>query len=274
MTEDSRTSPLLMTMSVPRPSPSPPPRVSLSDRLQRLARTSAPAPGRPNAPNAPDMRAAAHAARASAAAAVRPPQAAALPEPVLRWLDGGKSTLRYEPEASGSSARSAPPSDLSALDEALRDDLVRPERTSPHRPRPPEHFRPSRAMTRAPSLLDSLARSALPTASLSQPDLPSRPIGGGSVPPSPPRFFPRQPYRCGSSVDTLRSLQSRSLHASAVPQLEGSPPSNRWWLPSFSKSNVDPLLDEEDRKSEPGEEQDHIRRKCMLCSLYIHRPQI
>ncbi|KAG5647563.1 hypothetical protein DXG03_008916 [Asterophora parasitica] len=135
-------------------------------------------------------------------------------QPVLRWL-------------AGLSAPTTPPS-LALLAEALQDSLPPPPSLPmsppPSLPEPPPLARPpparlpdsfhaSRTLTRAPAFLDSLARSTLPTASL-----------------SPPLRVARSPSlthstSTRSSLDTLRSLSSRSSSSAApIPA-----PSTAWW---------------------------------------------
>jgi hypothetical protein len=248
-----------------------PPRSLLSDRLKRLvSRPPSPRADSLGEPGSTDTDMSARAARTAAAAAVRTTPSAAdphqnLPSPVLRWL-AGDTTAAFRTALSGGTVGQSPSTvDLSDLDEALGDDLPRP---SPRRPRAaPEHFRGSRAMARPPQLLDSLARSTLPTASLSQPDLPGTSFAVGSAPSSPP-FFAHHPNRRASSADTLRSFQARNLHTSSPTQVQGSPPNNRWWFPSFTK-NADPLLDEDDKKSTSSEEEEHIRRKCTFTYIFL-----
>jgi hypothetical protein len=258
-------------------------RSSLADRLQRLvSRPSSPGsvPASDNAPkDDADMRAVRTAMAKTQRQSRASPDSFAdsvrqqLPEPVLRWLGVSPSQT---PGAGPS--RSPPPSNLAVLDEALHEDLIHHEQhPSHHHPHPPEHFHASRAaLARPPPLLDSLARTTLPTASLSQPDdIPTSPFSSASSVSTSPTtsFFSRRPTRRASSVDTLRTLQARSLHTSPPSSIQESTPAARWWFPSFSKRDVDPLLSEEDRQSESPDEAEHLRRKCTrFPNLSSHLP--
>ncbi|KAJ7071205.1 Alpha/Beta hydrolase protein [Mycena amicta] len=160
-------------------------------------------------------------------------------QPVLRWLGSWSPYRSTSPELE-------PSPGLASLKEALTEPIVFPP--SAHLP---ESFTASRALHRPPPFLDNLARSTLPTASLSPPaaraSVAENPFHDISSLHSPP---------AGSSVATLRSVsqrdhrRSRSLHTTAG--IEPTPPAEsaiaRWWFfQSENKENVDTLLGEEDR---------------------------
>ncbi|KAF5385141.1 hypothetical protein D9615_001364 [Tricholomella constricta] len=154
--------------------------------------------------------------------------------PVLRWLAGlsSPSTPR--------SSRPPSPS-LASLTEALHSPLpTPPPLAQPPAARLPDSFHASRTLTRAPPFFGSLARSTLPTASLSPPlsVCPS---------PSPP---PIVLTSSRSSLDTLRSLSSRdharSVSTSTALILSSRTPSPTfawWWFQTEDKDTVSSLPD-------------------------------
>lgn len=197
------------------------------------------------------------------------------PTPVLRWSQavGKAGGHRRRPSGSGSNSptsASGPPSpNLTALNEALQDDLLLP--TAPPQARLPSSFYASRALSRPPPFLDNLTRSTLPTASLSPglPD-PNNPNTTHSIslnddPPSPTAsIISSSPPGHRNSIDTLRSVRDRGIHTSApVAMTSPTKPNNwQWWFQAENKKNVDKLLDEDDRADSVTDEQENFRRKC------------
>ncbi|KAF5375001.1 hypothetical protein D9758_000462 [Tetrapyrgos nigripes] len=156
-----------------------------------------------------------------------------------RYKLGG---LSYNFRRSGShSPTSLEAASAHSLQEALRENL-------------PQH--PSPVRLRQPPLLNSLTRSTLPTATLSQ--------SSSSSPTSiSHRISPSK-----TSLDSLRSVSRRdstirSTHTkAAAPEAESSSGLNLgWWFQYGNKDNVDSLLEKEDRADTVLEEQERIRRK-------------
>ncbi|THV06023.1 alpha/beta-hydrolase [Dendrothele bispora CBS 962.96] len=165
--------------------------------------------------------------------------------PVLRWLGTWTKGTNSPPSTPPSPSRS--PS-LVSLNEALREQLPLPQRPLP-------------ARLRHPPLLDSLTRTTLPTASISHPRPPSPVSPSYDNRIAPPR----------TSLDSLRSVSRRdstfrtehARTASFSSQAAGSSSALDlgWWFQSGNKSNVDTLLEKDDRADTVQEEQENIRKK-------------
>lgn len=200
--------------------------------------------------------------------------------PIVRWFRGEQSS---QSSPSSISTPSTPPS---ALREALEADF--PSSPSPidtHHPDsyiqrlPSAHLAPHSTLHgrlpsvyRSPPFLENLARSTLPTASISRPppawrhstaysiDL-SEDVHYVDITQSPPTH---------SSLDTLRRVRDRGMPAvstSDVPSPSGSRlfstnSPTRWWFGADRKADVDNLLDESDQADTIEGEEAHMRKKC------------
>jgi triacylglycerol lipase len=173
------------------------------------------------------------------------------PEPVLRWL-----VSRPQAGPSAPSPAPSPSQSLSLLREALTETLPTP----PPQAHLPSAFHVSHTLTRPPPFLDNLTRSTLPTASLSPFSTPDR-VPSPLSEQSPTHVSPVATSL--SSLETLRALIERGIHTSAVASAAPTP-SRSWWFQPENKDNVDTLLHEDDRADSVQQEQDKIRRKCLL----------
>ena len=203
--------------------------------------------------------------------------------PVLRWF--GKAQRLSRPpssvtDSSRSSLESPPSTPPSALREALEDDF--PDFRSPSIARPEAVKLTSTlmgrmAVHRSPPFLESLARSTLPTASITRPPLvfrqPSEQIVSNSDVDAYIDITQSPPLR--TSLDSLRSLRdtgtsptspermppahSRSFSTNSTP--------NRWWWGKERKASVDRLLDESDQADTIEREEDIIRKKCRFSPI-------
>jgi hypothetical protein len=75
---------------------------------------------------------------------------------------------------------------------------------------------------------------------------------------SPTLIFQRAPSRT-TSIDTLRTIQSRSLHSSTPSETRNSLPSG-WWFKH--KQDIEPLLDDRDKDDAEGTAEDNLRKRC------------
>ncbi|TDL28210.1 alpha/beta-hydrolase [Rickenella mellea] len=113
----------------------------------------------------------------------------------------------------------------------------------------------------SPPFLENLARTTLPTASVTrlQPAHIPVSIDTLSLYAAPILLNHSPPTR--SSLDSLRILRDRgmSMHTSAPQNVAPTPPPSRWWWEN--KRTVDDLLDESDRADTVESEDAHIRSK-------------
>ena len=105
---------------------------------------------------------------------------------------------------------------------------------------------------RGPQLMNTLARSTLPTYCQScGPDATAHlPILVNQEPPS------------RTSLESLRSFTQRKMHTSAPQSKPFTPSPTRSWFHRENKRSVDQLLVEEDRAETVTGEEENIRRKC------------
>jgi hypothetical protein len=194
--------------------------------------------------------------------------------PIVRWLSSWSSTPQRSPTSSRDRSPirrppSAPPSPgLASLNEALSCPLPSLPRKPPYA-HVPSHFCAGPPLSRPPPLLDNVARSTFPTASLSQPPLYMPHFSSHSRSPSLDLLdspTPNPPQRGRSSIDSLRSVSNRSLHTSAAP-LDIQTRFNWWWNEQDGRGSVDPLLSDADRAETAPQQQEHIRKKCLSFSL-------
>lgn len=237
--------------------------------------------------------------------------------PILRWFSGSAKQHAKKPSISTTQSRpdtplqysdspvdDSPNSSVSALAEALHDDPRLIEAHTPHLDLPsrPQAARlpPPLRPWKPPSHLSDLARSALPTASLSptspfykpaytdpfedpytpnhNPDLDMffsptpTPI---PIPHSPAQVHLSRsppslsPSSTRSSIDTLRSIQEkgRAIHTTPPVQKLSLPTFNPFgWFSSEDeaqqKENMDPLLDERDKAQDPATQKETIKSHC------------
>lgn len=181
--------------------------------------------------------------------------------PVLRWFGKKSSNTSSHSLHASSSSSSLPPSPStppSSLREALEEDIF--HCVSPaDEIRPPPAAQLHRGMTgrtavrRSPPFLENLARSTLPTASVSKP-LPvfRQPSDHAASPEG--SYFASQPTPSRTSLDTLRSLRDRGM---SLPPSKPQPNNKRWF------SSDQHLLDESDQADTAEDEEALIRKKCM-----------
>ena len=212
--------------------------------------------------------------------------------PIVRWFRG-ESSPRSEPSSASSS--STPPS---ALGEALEDDFFSSPSSSFHplsfhelqKPTPaclPPHMNGRAAVRRSPPFLESLARSTLPTASVTRPPPVLRQPTGHSLALSEdgvaidvandetPCIDITQSPPSSNSLDSLRRLRDRGIPVApdfetpsyARPFSTVSP--TRWFFNKDRKADMDELLDESDRADTIEGEEAQMRKKCMTFSIYL-----
>ncbi|KAH8119938.1 alpha/beta-hydrolase [Phellopilus nigrolimitatus] len=130
------------------------------------------------------------------------------------------------------------------------------------------------AVRRSPPFLESLARSALPTASVTRPPPALRQPTDHTLVPSEdgvdePCIDITQSPPVRSSLDSLRQLQDRNNPAippgipgtSKPRSLSSSSGPSRWWFGGDRKADVDELLDESDQADTIEGEEAHLRKK-------------
>lgn len=220
------------------------------------------------------------------------PNASSSDLPVLRWFGKVQELAgTSEPIAGPSSSPSSTPSTpRSALREALEDDIIlthspwlSPQFDAIHPRRPPPVQLPPCAvhsgripMLCSPPFLDSLARSALPTASVTHPPPVFRHPSGHSIQRSETETYidVAQSPPSRTSLDTLRSLRDRGITIAPGPPGSSGVHSRsfstgpslgptRWFWNKELKEDVDQLLDETDQRDTLEGEQAHIRQKCL-----------
>lgn len=125
----------------------------------------------------------------------------------------------------------------------------------------------SRPIRMAP-LPDLARQTTLPSASVAQ--LSPLPSSSASYCPdnalvtSPcPALIPQSAPSRTTSIDTLRTIQSRSLHLTAPSEAKNSL-SSGWWFQH--KQDVEPLLDDRDKGDAEGSAEDKLRKRCEHCS--------
>ena len=200
------------------------------------------------------------------------------PHPVLRWC--GHTNLSTPPDSPVPSP-GPPASPMENLLDALTSPLPTPTPSTVKRP--PKAVPPPMPLSGSPSLLRSLPRVTLPTASLSNLVPAARPFDPpvDAQRPGAPIFLQNSPPE-RSSLDFLRSLRDRESGSSARPTRHtprASLPSPRalfstsatpswWWLQNDSKESIDRLLSEEDRGPTVEEEQSQIHKKCAYPAVH------
>lgn len=212
--------------------------------------------------------------------------------PVLRWFGKAQDLVVSPTSQAGPSSSASSPSSLpSALEEALEDDIVlthspwlspafdaiHPQRPAPVQ-LPSSNFHSGRLpMLRSPPFLDSLARSTLPTASITHPPPVFRQPSGHLVQHSDTETYidVTQSPPSRTSIDTLRSLRDRGIAVVPGPsELNGAHVRSfstgltlgptKWFWNKERKDDVDQLLEETDQRDTIEGEQAHIRQKCEL----------
>lgn len=218
-------------------------------------------------------------------------------QPVLRWLGNwspyhtaspAQSPSSSSPSTRPSTRASTPPSPgLASLNEALNEPLRLP--TRPPIARLPKSFHHNRDIPHSPPFLDNLARSTMPTATVSTStrfESYSITSSSSTSPTSTsyhrPTILSESPTQ-RTSLDTLRSVSQRDLtlsrrlsHARSISTSSHDAvsvdSSNSWnknwsWF-SNNKDQVDELLGEEDRRETVEEEADNLHNKCQyVCFL-------
>lgn len=208
--------------------------------------------------------------------------------PIVRWFRGESSPV--------TSPVSSPPS---TLREALEDDFPgsptslhsAPSGFELQRPPPaclPQHLNGRAAVHRSPPFLESLARSALPTATVTRPPPVLRQQTGHSVALSDEGFDVEgadadapclditQSPPTRTSIDSLRHLRDRGIPVSVGTDAPGHARSystsspTRWWFGKERKADVDELLDESDQADTIESEEAHMRKKCTSHSMLAH----
>lgn len=203
--------------------------------------------------------------------------------PIVRWFRGESSS-----QSSPASPPSTPPS---ALKEALEDDFpgsptsIYSSASHPELQRPPpaclpEHMNGRVQVRRSPPFLESLARSTLPTASVTRPPPVFRQPSGHVHSASEGSFDGCRPDAIASyiditqsppthtSIDSLRRLRDRGipvapdLEAPSYARLFSTASPTRWWFGKEHKAEIDELLDESDRADTIESEEAHMRKKC------------
>ncbi|KAL5533990.1 hypothetical protein ACEPAG_450 [Sanghuangporus baumii] len=201
--------------------------------------------------------------------------------PIVRWFRG---------ESSSPSQTSPPSTPPSALREALEDgfpgspasiysSVSHPELQRPPPACLPVHMNGRLQVRRSPPFLESLARSTLPTASVTRPPPVFRQLSGNSHTVSEGGFdgcrldattsyidiTQSPPTR--TSVDSLRQLRDRgipvapNLETPSYARLFSTTSPTRWWFGKEHKTEVDELLDESDRADTIEGEEEHLRKK-------------
>ena len=198
-------------------------------------------------------------------------------KPLVRWFgtihDTSDKTSSASPNSSqpttpvsttsnnNAAAASSPPSPtLHSLNEALNETMV-PHIQTPPQAKLPEHFQPSRPLSRPPTLM--LPSATMPTASLARNTRTPSPLDPDNSPP------------IDTSLDSLRRVskeyhlqQTRNMSTSSKASASADSPvtnsSSGWWFfNSENKENVDTILGEEDRADTVSQEQENIRKRCM-----------
>ena len=192
--------------------------------------------------------------------------------PIVRWFRGDSA-----PPSPTSSASSTP----SALREALEDNSAFDfnsvpagfELQKPPAACLPDHMNGRTAVRRSPPFLQNLARSTLPTASLTSPPKVMRTSTNDSFPRTaspnqddgPPVLDISQSPPTRTSIDTLRRLRNEAQAGSSKSphgrSFSTSSPT-RWWFNKERKADVDELLDESDQADTFEGEEANMRRKC------------
>lgn len=200
--------------------------------------------------------------------------------PIVRWFRGESSS---QSSPSSVSTPSTPPSALrealeaefpaspSPLDSNSSEALVR--RLPPAHLAPPNnHYDRPSSVYRSPPFLENLARSTLPTASISRPppawryslDLREETTSCNS---DTPCIDITQSPPIHTSLDTLRRVRDRGMPSvSNSENPSGSRPFStssptRWWFGAERKADVDKLLDEDDQADTIEGEEAHMRKK-------------
>jgi hypothetical protein len=188
-----------------------------------------------------------------------------LRKPIIRWLsrdssDYGGVTTTPEGVPDKDTMDLSGPS--LALQQAINEQL--PNRPPPaltrSLPDSPHPF-PTSPSVKGPLLMNSLARSTLPTY--------CQPCEADAITDLPITVNQSPPSR--TSLETLRSLSQRRVHTSASQSKPFTPSPTRAWFRWDSKSAVDQLLVEDDRAETVKDEEENIRRKCKSnASVGIH----
>ncbi|KAF9020323.1 alpha/beta-hydrolase [Hymenopellis radicata] len=201
-------------------------------------------------------------------------------QPVLRWLGNwspyhtaspAQSPLSSSPSTPPSTRASTPPSPgLASLNEALNEPLLLP--TLPPIARLPKSFHHNHGTPHSPPFLDSLARSTMPTATVSTSSrFESYSISTAAESPTSTRpiILSESPTQ-RTSLDALRSVSQRDIRrlshtrsiSTSTASLDSSNSWNKnWFWFSNNKEQVDELLGEEDRRETVEEETDNFRNK-------------
>ncbi|KAF8578410.1 alpha/beta-hydrolase [Ramaria rubella] len=170
--------------------------------------------------------------------------------PVVRWLGRKPSECPEVISEPGFDHDTGDPA--VALQQAISDRL--PIEPDPVRTRSIPSHNPFMASNtfRSPMLMNSLARSTLPTYSPSSCDAEATSDLPILVSQSPPTR---------TSVDSLRVLRDRGIHTSASQNEPSRTSPTRSWFRWENKQSVDQLLEAEDRADTVKGEEEHIRRK-------------
>jgi triacylglycerol lipase len=210
------------------------------------------------------------------------------PHPVLRWFGHTNPSPPSDPgpstSSSGPHTLCPPASPMENLHEALTSLLPTPTRSTLKRPQ--KAIPPPMPLSGSPSLLRSLPRVTLPTASLSNLAPAMRPFDLPVDPqfPGAPIFLQHSPPE-RSSLDFLRSLRDRDRGSSARPTRHTpraslpspralfSTPATPSWLrfqnDDDDKENIVRLLSEEDRGPTVEEERSRIHKKCAWPAVHL-----
>jgi len=198
------------------------------------------------------------------------------PHPVLRWCGHTNPSVTSDSSMpSDPHPNRLPDSPMENLRDALTSSLPTPTPSTLKRPQ--KAVPPPMPLSGSPSLLRSLPRVTLPTASLSNLAPAASPFDPPVDPHSPgaPIFLQHSPPE-RSSLDFLRSLRDRGSGSSVRPTrhspraslpspsaLFSTSATPSWWrLQNDNKENIDRLLSEEDRAPTVEEEQSRIHKKC------------
>lgn len=204
------------------------------------------------------------------------------------------------PSPSGSSHRGSPPRpDMSlppsedvesrqlqertarALQEAMATDVTQPSRHGVHsrsasvqRPGPAKMPPTMMGLSmRTPPLLDLARQTTLANASLTHlPPLPSDPASDTleytPATSSTPTLIQQSAPTRTTSIDTLRTIQSRGFHSSASSEVRSSSTPG-WWF--THKQDVEPLLEERDQDDGVETAEDKLRKRCeYTCCIRIY----
>ena len=180
-----------------------------------------------------------------------------LRKPIIRWLSRDSSEYA---DVITESEQSVPDNDIMdfagpslALQQAINEQLPNKPppaltRSPPNSPRP---F-PTSPSFKGPILMNSLARSTLPTY--------CQPCEADATADMPIIVNQSPPSR--TSIETLRSLNQRCMHTSVSQGEPFTPSPTRSWFRWENKKSVDQLFVEEDRAETVKGEEENIRRKC------------